>query len=184
MKNSFLFYISLLSFVASSAQHCPWDCSGLIVLRTNISKEQMEKLEPLLVYENKNEIVDTIYGTGKETYDRGRLMYYDDFVKYRTERIKLHDWYRFDTVYHFAAGNYLVRYNYCGSDGAKLYVRFYNPNSRGLKYEYIEVPTESRIHLHEYSSKISSRQTEELKAAIQPKTVFVDCKKWLLRDCE
>ncbi len=184
MKKLFLFYISLLFTVASNAQHCPWDCSGMILLKTNISKEQMRRLEPVSVNENEKEIIDTIYGTGKDTYDRARFMYYDDFVKYRTERIELHSWYRYDTVYHFAAGNYLVRYNYCGNDGAKLYVRFYNPNSRGLKYEYIEIPKENRIHLHDHSTEIGDRETEKLKTVLQPKILFIDCKKWLLRDCE
>jgi hypothetical protein len=87
-------------------------------------------------------------------------------------------------VYHFARGNYLVRYNYCGNDGAKLFVRFYNPNSRGLKYEYIEIPEENRFHLHDYSREINGRQTEKLKAVIQPKLFFIDCKKWLLRNCD
>ena len=41
----------------------------------------------------------TVYGTGLATYDSGWfLYYYDDFVQYRTGRIKLHHWYRYDTA--------------------------------------------------------------------------------------
>lgn len=179
-----LIFFLLVVLQSGKAQHCPWDCSGMILLQTTISREQTEKLRPVLVDESKKEITDTMYGTGKDTYDPCAFLYYDDFAKYRTEKIALHHWYQYDTVYHFAAGKYIVKYNFCKYNGKKLYLRFVDPYARGLTYHYIEIFPEKRIHLHNYSSQIFNGETEEIKTAVQPFTLSVSCKEWKLRENE
>jgi len=79
----------------------------------------------------QNVVVDTIYGTGLATYDTCRFLPYEDFLKYRIEKINLHYWYGYDTVYHFAKGHFIVRYNFCrfNRDGrSDLFIRFNDPS--------------------------------------------------------
>ena len=146
-----------------AAQHCPWDCSGLLMIKTSAGREELKKLDPVLVGPNKKPIIDTIYGTGSETFDLCRFMYYDDFLQYRINRIKIHHWYTFDTRYHFARDHYIVRFNFCryDSDGPPdLYIRI---NDRGTNnYKYIEIPKAKRIHLHDIGREISKGETETL----------------------
>src|SRR5262245_44608671 len=98
-----LFFCAAFIFTKGLAQHCPWDCSGMIIVETPVAKGMIYKLEPVLVDEEKNVIVDTIYGTDKPTYDRCDLLFYDDFTKQRTKKITIHHSYEYDTFYHFAA---------------------------------------------------------------------------------
>lgn len=153
-----LFIIFLLLSADVNAQHCPWDCSGMILLKTDLSKTEFTRLNPVLVDGNRKEIVDTVYGTGLATYDTGRFMHYDDFMQYRTGRIKLHYWYAFDTLYYFAKDNYLVRYNYCRyqyQGNTDLFIRF--TDTAGNQYGYIEIPVSRRIHLHDFGPEIRKR---------------------------
>lgn len=152
--SSLLFFLPLFS----NAQHCPWDCSGMILLKTDVTAAEFRQLNPVLVNKSRKIIVDTIYGTGLETYDSCRFMSYDDFMQYRTNRIKLHHWYNYDTMYYFAKDNYPVKYNYCRyqyGDNSDLFIRFDDPVTK--EYGYIEIPVSRRIHLHDFGSGIRRR---------------------------
>jgi len=81
MKQALLSFFGALIFLSSFSQHCPWDCSGMIIVETPVAKGIVYKLEPVLVNEEKRVIVDTMYGTDKPTYDRCDLLSYDDFTK-------------------------------------------------------------------------------------------------------
>lgn len=169
MRHAFLLIFILAASVAS-AQHCPWDCSGLIMIRTNASREEMKKLDLRLTENSGEPVIDTLYGTDAATYDTCRFLYYDDFIQLRSQRIKLHRWYAFDTVYHFAKDHYIVRFNYCKYNAGltgKLYIR-YASASAASGYMHIEVPQAKRIHLHNYSREIQDRQTGAVLEAIEP----------------
>src|SRR6185295_4818129 len=110
--------------------------TGMILMKTAIPKEQLYKLKPVLVDENKDIIIDTIYGTGLDTYDTCKFLYYNDFMKYRGGKVSLHHWYAYDTVYQFASGYYMVKTNYCKYKSRKLFLRFTEPGKPDLKYHY------------------------------------------------
>jgi hypothetical protein len=172
--------ILLIATMVAKAQHCPWDCSGLILLKTEVAKEEIYKLQPMLVDENKKLIVDTLSGTNKPTYDTCSFLYYDDFLANRTERAKLHQWYKYDTVLHFAAGYFVARINYCDYRNRKLYLRFEEPHSRDVKYKYVEIPASSVIHLHEYSREIQEKKMKKIRDAVKKMAMKMTCKKWKL----
>lgn len=176
----------ILPAITVKAQHCPWDCSGMILFQTTISKEQVYKLEPVLVDENKKIIADTIYGTGLPTYDNCSFLYYDDFKAYRTKKIAIHRWYAYDTAYHFAEGYYVVKINFCKFYKKKLFLRFTDPYSRGLRYRYIEIDSSGLFHLHSYSTDMNARRTDKIREAIKNFIVVMTCEKWMLRkeDCK
>jgi hypothetical protein len=69
MKAMLLLFMMITFDEFLFAQHCPWDCSGMVMLQTNIPKDTFYKLNPVLADENKNELYDTVYGTGKDTWD-------------------------------------------------------------------------------------------------------------------
>jgi hypothetical protein len=177
-------FISLLCH-KNFAQHCPWDCSGMLLVNTSVSKVTIYKLKPVLVDEAKRPIVDTLYGTDKPTYDRCNLLFYDDFTKQRSEKIAVHHFYEYDTFYHFATGNYIVKYNFCEYQDKKLYLRYSDPYSSSDVYHYIEIPQNIRIHLHDYNNQLRERKTEEIKNDLKTSILIMDCDKWKLRkqDC-
>lgn len=177
----FLLLLLLTVSAIAKAQHCPWDCSGMIVMKTGIAKEQLYKLHPILADENKNIIVDTIYGTGLATYDTCNFLYYDDFTTYRTSKISLHNWYGYDTVYHFASGFYMVKVNYCKYKNEKLFLRFTDPKTSDPEYHYLEIKSSALFHLHDYNREINQRQTTEIKKAIQPFVFIVNENEWDLQ---
>ncbi len=183
MKRLFLL---LFSFVPISvfAQHCPWDCSGMILMKTNVSAAELKNLNPVLVDANKNIVVDTMYGTGLETYDTCRFMFYDDFKAYRTERTKIHYWYRFDTLYTFAKEYAVVRFNFCRYErsGAMLYVRFNSLKDSGDKYNYIEVSQNNRVHLHDHNMQINRKEHDVIREAVKPVVLNISRKQWELPD--
>ena len=78
MRHLFLF-ILLIATLTTSAQHCPWDCDGMIMIKTDAGKEEMKKLDPVLVDVNKKLILDT--SLGADIFDLCRILYYDDFLK-------------------------------------------------------------------------------------------------------
>ncbi|HMU45055.1 MAG TPA: hypothetical protein PKC72_01745 [Chitinophagaceae bacterium] len=186
MKRLLYFSFLLVIFFNASAQHCPWDCSGMIMLQINTPQEHIEKMNLVLVDEDKKEIIDTVYGTGKSTYDECRFLYYDDFLEYRTKRIETHYWYKYDTVYHFATGKYLVKFNFCKYNNKKIYLRYMDRYSRVLKYHYIEIPDSNRVHLHNYNNDIRDDNTKELVKALKPFVVQISCEMLGIRDgdCE
>lgn len=166
------------------AQHCPWDCSGIILVKTDLNADELKKLNPVLVDANKNIVVDTMYGTGLETYDTCQFMLYDDFKAYRTERTKIHYWYRYDTLYSFANEYAVVKFNFCRYErsGARLYVRYNNLEGSGDTYSYIEVPQEKRIHLHDYNRMINEHAHDAIRNSVQSFIQNISRKQWGLPD--
>lgn len=162
-----LFILSFLILQTGLAQHCPWDCAGMILVQPDIVKTGLYALHPALVDENKRLVVDTIYGTGLNTFDTCRLLSFEDFTRGRTQKIKIHHWYAYDTVYQFAKGDYLVKFNYCKYRQARLYIRIDDPAKVGA-FRYIEIPQEKRIHLHEYNQQLQQKKVAELKKLTQP----------------
>ena len=181
------FLISFMLLIASTsgAQHCPWDCSGLLLVKTDVSPSTINKLFPVLVNEKKEIIVDTIYGTGLPTYDTCNLLYYDDYLAYRTKRIKLHYWYGYDTIYHFAQGNYIIKINFCKYRNKKLFLRIADSHSPDPGYKYVEIANTALIHLHDYSIEINHRETNRIKEAVAKSLITIDCAAWGLKaeDC-
>jgi hypothetical protein len=58
------------------AQHCPWDCSGMIIVETPVAKGMVYKIRARIgSMKKKKVIVDTMYGTDKPTYDRCDLLF-------------------------------------------------------------------------------------------------------------
>lgn len=178
-----LFLISL----NANSQHCPWDCSGMLLLKTNISPAEFRSLSPVLVDKYKRIVMDTIYGTGLDTYDTCRFLFFDDFQLYRTERIKTHYWYGHDTSYHFARGLYLVRYNYCkfGLRGnGEVFIRYNDPSGLPDSYRYLPVPDSSGIHLHDLYLQLNRREYDEILVKVQPRIFYLGRKDWGLNGDE
>ena len=173
----------LIIYQGIKAQHCPWDCAGMIILETDIPKEKVYKMKPVLVDENKKPITDTVFGTGLPTYDLCDFKEFKDFTAYRKKRIELHHWYEYDTAYYFAAGKYIVHYNFCEYKG-DLFLRYTNLYTQELIY--IPVLADNRIHLHEYNNEIRERQTDALKQKLKNFAVVIPCAKWGLKkeDCK
>jgi hypothetical protein len=186
VKHFLLICCGCLAFLNNSAQHCPWDCSGMIIIETPVPKEKIYALKPVLVDEERNVIIDTIYGTDEPTYDRCDLMFYDDFVKDRTGKIAIHPFYEYDTFYHFASGEYVVKYNYCKYREEKLYLQYSDPYAKSTLYHYIEIPNGIRIHLHDYNNQLRERKTEEIKADLKNSVLILNCNEWNLKkpDCK
>ena len=173
----FLFFFSLQSY----SQHCPWDCSGMLLLKTEITATEFSSLYPVLVDKEKHIVVDTVYGTGKDSYDTCRVLFYDDFIKYRTGRIKTHYWYGYDTAYHFAKDLYLVRYNYCKFNrdgGDELFIRYNDPSGLPGTFRYIPVPAESGIHLHDHRLQMNRREYNGIIEKVQPQIIRAGRKDW------
>jgi hypothetical protein len=176
-----LFFITsyyLLHTACSFAQHCPWDCAGMIIVDTNVPREKIAALRPFLVDEKGK-------GIARDTYDECELMYYDDFTEKRKSKVLEHPYYRYDTAYTFAQGKFIVKYNYCEHKG-KLYLSFINPYRRDLHYEMIEVAENKRIHLHDYNEQLRERGFPGMDALLQPFILRLDCSAWHLNeyDCE
>lgn len=170
MRYILLFFLLIIS-IALSAQHCPWDCDGMILIKTDASKEEMRKLDPVLVDVNKQLILDT--SKGADIYDLCRILYYDDFLKIRIDGMGENDpnSYRYDTAYHFAKNHYLVKFNYCtysrDDEPTDLFVR-YNDAASTSGYSYILVPPSRRIDLHQYNRAINTGATEVILKSVQP----------------
>jgi len=185
MYRGFIFLLFLISQFCK-AQHCPWDCAGMIMLQTGIPKEKVYKMKPVLVDEDKNVIIDTLFGTGQPTYDRCDFMAYKDFTAYRKKRMALHYVYEYDTSYYFAAGRYIVHYNFCKYEDKNLYLRYNDPYASETKYIYVPIPVANRIHLHEYNNEIRGKQTNKLRQALKRFELAMSCAKWGLKkeDCK
>lgn len=170
MRYLFLFYFVIIS-AAVSAQHCPWDCDGMILIKTDAGKSEMKKLDPVLVDINKQLILDT--SKGSDIYDLCRVLYYDDFLKIRIDGMGENDpnSYRYDTAYHFAKNHYVVKFNYCTysreDEPTELFVR-YNDAAAATGYSYIPVPSSRRIDLHQYNRAINTGATAVILKAVQP----------------
>lgn len=173
----FLLLSLLITSITTAAQHCPWDCSGLLMLKTDATHEEMKRLDPILVDINKNPIDQKQYGGGGDSTNLYRFLIYDDFLKFRISRIKINNWNSYDTLYHFAKDHYVVRINYCGNSTSDLFVR-YNDPAAATGYNYIEIPASRRIHLHDYSREINRRETEKILQSIQPFILTVSRKEF------
>jgi hypothetical protein len=102
----------------------------------------MNKLKPVLVDKQHHVITDTVWGTGKEdsTNDRCDFLYYDDFLKIHRQKIALHHFYQYDTMYYFAQGLYMVKYNHCEYREEKIYLRYNDPEKGEAQLHYLEIP--------------------------------------------
>lgn len=165
------YLLVVLLFFSRNAegQHCPWDCSGLVVIQTNMTAAEMVRFKPVLVDENKSIVIDTIYGTGGKTWDTARVLPFEAFQQYRTERIQLHRWYNYDTMYRFAAGYYVAKANYCkfAHTGRKLFVRFtLQPPGKNPVYRDIEIAGKGLLHLHDYSIELNQKDAEGIRKRI------------------
>jgi len=189
MKRNILFILAFIISSTAVAQHCPWDCAGMIIIQSPLSSERFYQAGLALVdtIENEREdiVVDTIFGTGKKTYDECIFLSYEDFTKRRSKKTAIHNCYGHDTMYHFTKGSYIVKFNYCKYQGKKLYIRYYDRYTRGLRFHYIEVPENKRIHLHNYAFELQERRTAELKKKTQPFVMKISCNDLGLRpdDC-
>jgi len=172
--------ILLIIAASAGAQHCPWDCSGMILVKTDLSPAEFSQLHAVLVNDNKEPVIDTLYGTGAATYDTCSFLYYDDFLAYRTARIPVHHWYRYDTVYAFAAGYYIVRFNYCKyrRGNTDLFIRYILPAKDPAAFKYIGIPLSSRVHLHDYNGQINRRESAEIIRSIEPMVLVVSREQW------
>lgn len=153
-------------------------------MKTNVPVLVINNLNPVLVDTDKKIVIDTLYGTGKNTYDTCTFLYYDDFIKYRTERIQLHYWYAYDTLLSFAANHYLVHYNFCKfkwDQQGSLFIRWNDPESKTTAYRYIEIPASSRIHLHDYNNEIRNRDKNAILKAIAPFILSIRREEWGLK---
>jgi len=187
MKQVFFFIAyCILPAVNCFAQHCPWDCAGMILIETPVPKEQINSLSPLLVDEYRKTMTDTVYGTGLDTYDACEFLFSDDFTECRKKKTELHQFYNYDTAYYFTQNKFVVKYNYCNYKDKKLFIRFMDPYRRDLHYHYIEVPENKRIHLHDYNEQIKNRSYHGMDTLIQPYVMKLSCIDWLLRedDCK
>lgn len=151
--------LALLGLVPLSGrtQHCPWDCAGLVLLETDLPQSFFYYMHPALISipkgVNKDSALRFHY---RSQYDKPVLSWPD----FKAEVMKGHPGdhsYRYDTLYHFAAGRYLVRFNFCEAASELLFIRFMNPYSRGVKYHYIEVPDSARISLCRHNNWMSGR---------------------------
>ncbi len=175
MRKVLIIILFIVSHLAG-AQHCPWDCSGMILLKTDATSGEMSRLNPVLVDSDRKVVIDTLYGTGlSSAADTCYFLIYEDFLKYRVAKTAIHYWYSHDTVYHFAKGHYLVRFNYCkyNSNNHSLYIRINDTNNRPSGYRYIKVDAEKRIHLHNYHRLLNDRETGEIFSAIEPMIIFI-----------
>jgi hypothetical protein len=168
-----LLAITFIGSLPSAAQHCPWDCTGFLMVKTDVNVAEMRRLDPVLTDAGHNIVIDTLYGTNKKTWDTCRFLYFDDFMAYRTKRIQVHGFYAYDTMLHFAKGYYVVHYNYCKFQKAgntALYVRI--KNSSG-DYDYIPIADDKRIHLHNFNMEIIEHKTEKLVSMSQPYVITI-----------
>lgn len=168
------FLIIIIIFLSShaQAQHCPWDCSGLLVLQSDLSPAELQQLKPVVVDENKTAVIDTIYGTSMRTWDTAYVLPFAQFQQYRTARIAEHRWYAYDTVYRFAEGYLVAKLNYCkyAHSGRKLFVRFTLPSTgKDPVYKYIPIEGKDLLHLHDYSIQLNRHDTATIRREIGPK---------------
>jgi hypothetical protein len=180
----FLIIVFIAATLPGIAQHCPWDCSGMVLVETNLAPKQMEQAHLMVTGENKKPVIDTFSNEGKPFYDTCRLYPYAEFLKKRKEQLKTYRWYQYDTVYHFAENKYLVRFNLCRFYGKKLFLSFQHPYTRNLQIIYIEIPDNKRISLHAISDKLYKRDYEAISKEIAPMIMRLDCKELLRRDCD
>ncbi|HSU28632.1 MAG TPA: hypothetical protein VLJ68_09645 [Chitinophagaceae bacterium] len=173
-----LFLLIMFACLQSRAQHCPWDCSGMIVVKTDIPRATLNKLKPVLVDEEHRVMTDTVWGTGKEdkTNDRCDFLYYDDFLKNRVQKTKLHHFYNYDTMYYFAKGLYMVKYNYCEYGEKKIYLRYNDPEKGEAQFHYLEIPDKARIHLHDHASELWDHKGKEMRKSVSNAILALDWK--------
>lgn len=184
MRKLLILLALLLSVTTGiNAQHCPWDCSGLVVVKTNIPVATLKQMGFVLVDENKKIITASRKGDSKAFMDTSLLEPYDEFVAKRKAGLNDYHWYQYDTAYHFAEGKYLLHFNHCDGYKKKLYLRYQRAGAAGIKFLYIEVPDNKRISLHDFSDELYGRNYKAISEKIKPNILFLDCKK-LTGDCE
>lgn len=181
--HTFLFLVLFFVPMHVNAQHCPWDCCGLLMLKTDLSPDELKKLNPVLVDARKNPVIDTLYNSGAATFDTATILQYDDFVSLRARRIGVHHWYAYDTVYYFARDHFVTRFNYCKysrEGNTELYIRFNKPGDPS-GFSYLEVPPSRRIHLHDYNNEINTKNTYAILLTIKPYVLVISRREWGLK---
>lgn len=177
-----LYVLTFLSTSFAFGQHCPWDCSGMVMIQTSAPHQELYKMGLKLMDENKKEVIDTIFGTRKETYDDCAFLTFEDFTALRKRKIAIHHWYQYDTLYQFAEGNFIVKFNYCKYSGKKLFLHYYDCYTHGIRSHYIEIPANKRIYLHNYNAELRERKIEQLKRLTQTYVLKLSCDDFQLRD--
>ncbi len=164
---SFFALLFACMFLPGLAQHCPWDCSGMILFKTTLPKKAVYAMGPVLVDENKHVITDSFAGAALDSGFESNFLYYNDFLSIRKEQFKTFYGYQYDTVYGFAEGQYLVRFNFCKYQDRKLYLRYKDMHTRDLEYHYIEIYASQRIHLHDYNDLLLKQDNGALKKELE-----------------
>ena len=80
-----------------------------------------------------------------------------------------------DTVYKFAEGKYIIKFNFCKYQGKKLFLRCNDPHSKAA-YHYIEIPEGKRMHLHNYNDELRQGETASLVKQTREFLLTLDCK--------
>ena len=180
----------LICFILSTAellaQHCPWDCSGMVLVSSAITPAEYKKLQPVLVDSNKNVLISEYSVTGKMIPDTNFLFSYEDFMADRTIKIATFSWYVYDTIYHFAKGHFLARFNHCrfSRQQAKLFIRFNDVSGASAvsgAYHFIPVPLDKRIHLHDHQALFWDKNISAMQEAVKPFVMNIERKEWFIR---
>jgi len=159
---SFFFSISL------HAQHCPWDCCGLIMINSDLKPAEMQKLKLVLTDGNKQIVIDTLYGSSEKNADTCYIRWGEEFLAHKTSLVAANHWYAYDTMLHFCKGHYVVRYNYCKYEEPQNQLLFLRYTDAAGSFHYLPVHYSNRIHLHNYNDQIRTGQTTELNKIMEP----------------
>lgn len=135
---SFLF---IMMTTGLAAQHCPWDCSGLVILDWPENRK-FSDYDVSLVDSQRKVVTNTnVY----ETTASGFLPY-EELKEQLTEKISKHSWYEYDTALHFAKGSPVTLYNYCEYQ-QDLFVEVKSKKDPGSKH-YFPLNNDQKFHLH------------------------------------
>jgi hypothetical protein len=123
-----------------AAQHCPWDCSGIVILDWPANKSFPSYTVSLV---DKNHEVVSNHNVYESPESKFQL--YGDLKKELSSKIPQNHWYENDTVFHFAEGSPVTLYNYCDYRGDLFVeVRF---NTTSQKW-YFKLNEDQKFHLH------------------------------------
>lgn len=173
MRCIILFALLFFSLLVK-AQHCPLDCCGMLLVKTDLSTEQLYALHPVLTGPNKKTIVDSLFSSKKIFTDTCKLLYYPDFLAYRSAKIAANNFYHYDTLCYFAKGYYVIRVNFCTYRNQPLYIRFTITDGSKPKYQYVAVAAASLIDLHNLFPLIIHKKTELILPKIAPFIITID----------
>src|SRR5688572_18135654 len=135
----FLFF----SIGTASAQHCPWDCSGIVILDWPADKK----------FNNYQvRLVDSSYKVvfNHNVYEKTESQFsiYEELKKQLNLKISKYSWYEYDTVLNFAAGSPVALYNFCDYHGEDLFIEVKSKKGPSNK-NYFKLNEDQKFHLHE-----------------------------------